>query len=128
MSEEAIAAALMIENKNRCNPPLPESEILTIAKSVSKYRPPAPQRDNDTYNSYVYSGQDEAAYSNRDKTVTETVTKDRVLGWVRDTTGWITVASCIEVESKSVLSPGIRCISLNIFPSFRSARNLIAAA
>jgi hypothetical protein len=39
-SEEAIAVALIEENK-KCNPPLDESEVLNIAKSVGRYEPQA---------------------------------------------------------------------------------------
>lgn len=38
MSLEAVEAALLAENK-RCDPPLEESEVLAIAKSISKYSP-----------------------------------------------------------------------------------------
>lgn len=37
-SEEAISQALIAENK-KCNPPLGEDEILTIARSVGRYEP-----------------------------------------------------------------------------------------
>jgi hypothetical protein len=43
MSEEAIAAALLEENK-RCLPPLAEEEVRLIATSISKYAP-APGQD-----------------------------------------------------------------------------------
>ncbi len=39
MTEPSIEAALLIENKERCNPPLPDSEVRGIAHSVSKYSP-----------------------------------------------------------------------------------------
>jgi hypothetical protein len=39
MSREAIEAALLAENLERCKPPLDESELLTIAASVSRYSP-----------------------------------------------------------------------------------------
>lgn len=39
--EEAILAALVIENKRRCQPPLDRQEIERIAKSIERY-PPAP--------------------------------------------------------------------------------------
>ena len=39
MCEEAIVAALMVENKVRCQPPLEEREVLQIARSVSRYVP-----------------------------------------------------------------------------------------
>jgi Bifunctional DNA primase/polymerase, N-terminal/AAA domain/Primase C terminal 1 (PriCT-1) len=38
-SAEAIEAALLAENLERCQPPLDESEVLTIAASVSRYSP-----------------------------------------------------------------------------------------
>ncbi len=39
MSEESIAAALQSENLKRCRPPLDESEVSTIARSVAQYDP-----------------------------------------------------------------------------------------
>jgi len=43
LSEQAIAAALLIENRERCQPPLPEDEVYQIAKSVSRYLPEEPK-------------------------------------------------------------------------------------
>jgi hypothetical protein len=37
--EAAILAALLAENAERCDPPLPEAEIARIARSVSRYAP-----------------------------------------------------------------------------------------
>jgi hypothetical protein len=42
MSYEAIRAALLVENKTRCEPPLGEGEVEGIAQSVAKYPPGAP--------------------------------------------------------------------------------------
>ena len=39
MSREAIEAALLEENKRRCDPPLPEGEVRGIAASVARYEP-----------------------------------------------------------------------------------------
>ncbi|VVO88112.1 hypothetical protein PS903_02136 [Pseudomonas fluorescens] len=39
MGHESIMAALTIENASRCSPPLPESEVATIARSVAGYAP-----------------------------------------------------------------------------------------
>ncbi len=39
MSEEAILQALLIENEKRCDPPVSDSEVTEIAKSVSRYEP-----------------------------------------------------------------------------------------
>ena len=41
MSEEAIAAALHVENRGRCVPPLPAVEVDAIASSVARYVPSA---------------------------------------------------------------------------------------
>ena len=42
LSFEAILAALSVENQNRCQPPLGEDELETIAKSISRYTPEEP--------------------------------------------------------------------------------------
>lgn len=52
LSEEAILAALSIENKQRCSPPLPEAEIEVIAKSISRYEPRPPADTQKTLPSY----------------------------------------------------------------------------
>lgn len=39
MTKEAIAAALLVENKTRCKPPLPDSEVIQIATSIGKCLP-----------------------------------------------------------------------------------------
>lgn len=39
MTEEAIYAALKVENDTRCVPPLPDADVRTIAHSVAKYAP-----------------------------------------------------------------------------------------
>lgn len=39
MTPTTIAAALLSENRTRCQPPLPESEVRAIARSVSRYQP-----------------------------------------------------------------------------------------
>ena len=39
MSQVAIEAALQVENRERCQPPLPEEEVVKIAKSVATYLP-----------------------------------------------------------------------------------------
>jgi hypothetical protein len=41
MSEEAMAAALLEENRLRCRPPLPEDEVRQVARSVARYEPDA---------------------------------------------------------------------------------------
>jgi putative DNA primase/helicase len=41
MSESAILAALLEDNKQRCKPPLPEAEVRKIAAGIMRY-PPAP--------------------------------------------------------------------------------------
>jgi putative DNA primase/helicase len=39
--ERAIAAALLVENEERCRPPLDEAEVLGIARSLARYAPSA---------------------------------------------------------------------------------------
>lgn len=39
LSEQAIYAALQVVNQQQCSPPLPESEVRNIAKSISRYNP-----------------------------------------------------------------------------------------
>ena len=39
MCIDAMRAALLVENANRCTPPLEEQDILAIAKSVGRYPP-----------------------------------------------------------------------------------------
>ena len=50
MSSDAIYQALMVENRRRCMPPLSPDEVMSISKSVGKYKPSAP---------VVFSGGDE---------------------------------------------------------------------
>ncbi len=53
--KEAIVAALLIENKNRCNPPLPDNDVRQIGESVCRYDPADPlitARRTDTGNAY----------------------------------------------------------------------------
>lgn len=61
MSEESIAAALLVENK-RCDPPLPDDEIRTIARSVSRYAPTAdPANGAQVRELFASEGQPQAA-------------------------------------------------------------------
>ena len=46
MGEEAILAALRIENGKRCDPPLSDEEVCQIAKSVARYVPSASQSED----------------------------------------------------------------------------------
>lgn len=39
LSQEAITEALLVENRSRCDPPLPDDEVRAIAASVSRYAP-----------------------------------------------------------------------------------------
>ena len=47
MTEAAIAAALQVENRLRCKPPLPPAEVQCIAKSVARYAPASAEGDLD---------------------------------------------------------------------------------
>jgi len=39
MSQEAIEAALLVENVGRCDPPLAEAEVRKVAQSIARYEP-----------------------------------------------------------------------------------------
>jgi Primase C terminal 1 (PriCT-1) len=39
MSQQAIVAALAAENEKRCDPPLPDTEVQAIARSIGRYAP-----------------------------------------------------------------------------------------
>jgi hypothetical protein len=46
LTQSEIEAALLAANRERCVPPLPEAEVLRIARSIARYPPgPAPQVD-----------------------------------------------------------------------------------
>jgi hypothetical protein len=91
MSQSTIEAALLEENRQRCNPPLPDEEVITIAASVSKYPPETPT-GNVTHNNNMYIMREtQDTESERYKSVTENVTKSRaevIEEWVKETTGW----------------------------------------
>ncbi len=86
MSQGAIEAALLEENKNRCQPPLIEQEIETIAASVSRYL------NNGIESTYINNTNvTEINEAKRDRNVTENVTASlakRIEDWVVDTRGW----------------------------------------
>ena len=48
MTQESILAALLQENERRCDPPLDDKEVETIAKSISRYDP----TDEEAFSSY----------------------------------------------------------------------------
>jgi hypothetical protein len=48
-TERAMLAALIIENQERCNPPLCETEVASIARSVARYTPSAPSAHRPTW-------------------------------------------------------------------------------
>lgn len=59
LSEGAIAAALRVENLQRCVPPLPEGDIDKIARSIARYSPEAPiQAVDPEYGEGIYTVND----------------------------------------------------------------------
>jgi hypothetical protein len=48
MGERAILAALLAENEEKCEPPLPDSQVEKIARSVAKYEPEPVLCDTET--------------------------------------------------------------------------------
>jgi hypothetical protein len=46
LTQAEIEAALLVANRERCVPPLPEAEVVRIARSIARYPPgPAPEAD-----------------------------------------------------------------------------------
>jgi len=94
MGEASIIAALLAENAARCQPPLPENEVINIAKSIIRYQPTpidepdiffdepqSQKKDNDNgTNKYPLlnnSLSTEPTNSERNKSVTENVTNSQ---------------------------------------------------
>jgi putative DNA primase/helicase len=65
MSEAAISAALKAENAARCSPPLPDSEVETIAASVARYEPAASCNGDGTPSLASPDGRTDAANGRR---------------------------------------------------------------
>jgi hypothetical protein len=58
-SPQAIEAALLVMNRERCDPPLPEAEVLGIAESVGRYPPGTTEaltleKGSDIWNSHYF--------------------------------------------------------------------------
>ena len=47
MTQAAMVAALRVENDTRCDPPLPDDEVVTIAESVGRYQPEPPPAERE---------------------------------------------------------------------------------
>jgi putative DNA primase/helicase len=121
MTAEEIETALIVTNK-RCNPPLSENEVRQIAKSVERYQPAkdfkhtdgkaeidelfsdnkkVAKNDNDGTVDNIFSFNNSlvtpSVKSNRDKPVTESVTKrlsEKIEEWVAQTSGWFSYEEC----------------------------------
>jgi hypothetical protein len=95
MSQSSIEAALQIENHQRCQPPLPEGEVIKITKSITTYSPIPPSDNKDSVCTCPESGD---ADTNHYKTITKSITnefliKESITGkqiedWVNTTSGW----------------------------------------
>jgi Bifunctional DNA primase/polymerase, N-terminal/Primase C terminal 1 (PriCT-1) len=95
MSETAIEAALQIENRERCQPPLSEIEVSKIAKSIANYSPEPPNGNKDSiYNCPDFSHPDTNHYKTITKNITneasekESITSKQIEEWVNGTSGW----------------------------------------
>ena len=86
LSQEAIEAALQAINSESCKPPLEETEVASIARSVAKYPPTNGYKDNKPYT--YYPNNDDMAME-RDRSVTDSVTKAQdIKDYVTGTHGW----------------------------------------
>jgi hypothetical protein len=86
MSQIAIEAALLEVNRTQCQPPLTDNEVRAIAESIAKY----PVADGNNISSINYSPTNTRSSSERDKSVTVSVTKplsEQIEEWIKDTRG-----------------------------------------
>lgn len=94
MSETAIESALQVQNRERCQPPLPEIEVTKIAKSIANYPPSLPSGNKD--NIYTCPDSGDLA-TNHYKTITneasrkEVITSKLIADWVNGTSGWFSI-------------------------------------
>lgn len=65
MEEPEILAALRATNKRRCQPPLPDGEVESIAASVSRYPPGKPIRPIPSKTARSFAGRDERSEKGR---------------------------------------------------------------
>jgi hypothetical protein len=86
MSEEAMYAALLVENQERCDPPLAEADIRRIAHSIARYDPepdvramPKPSRNGTTADDELEG----------DATAADLIRINATIRWIWD--GWIPV-------------------------------------
>lgn len=98
MSETSIEVALQTENCQRCQPPLPEEEVLKIAKSIATYSPIPPSGNKDSvYTCPISSHPDTNHYKTITKSITkepsekESVTSKEIEDWVNCTAAWFSI-------------------------------------
>lgn len=77
MIQEAIEAALLTTNKNQCNPALDESEVLTIAKSISRYDPDILDNLTNQTNDVLTDNSDRSEISDQSDSTDQFDTTDR---------------------------------------------------
>jgi Bifunctional DNA primase/polymerase, N-terminal/Primase C terminal 1 (PriCT-1) len=61
MTLEAIELALLAENRNRCDPPLPDTEVWAIARSIGRYEPDHVAQSSNEVDDTVEPGNSERA-------------------------------------------------------------------
>jgi hypothetical protein len=93
MAESEITNALLSINAKRCQPPLADDEVKMIASSISQY----PPNTGNNKNTSIYCPSSADLATERDKIVTENVTKslaERIEAWIFETTGWFSYEEC----------------------------------
>lgn len=87
LGQEAIEVALQAINVTKCTPPLPGNEVSNIARSIARY--------SIGNNTSLYIPTSEAEINaGRDGSVTKSVTKEQIEGWISETTGWFSYEEC----------------------------------
>jgi hypothetical protein len=86
LSHAAIQAALLEENRLRCDPPLPEDEVCAIATSVARYEPSAEQAGHNGHGEHQQSPRGE---SGGDKAQFQLTSLKGLLAEPEEQTAWI---------------------------------------
>ena len=92
LNQAAMGAALLAINTAQCQPPLPDNDVRKIAASYATY-----PCNNGNKSTYLYCPSDADLATERDKSVTRTVTKtlaESIEAWISETSGWFSYEEC----------------------------------
>ena len=81
MEEDSILSALLIENDQKCNPPLSSSEVKTIAESVARYKPNKEKKSESQATQLVELAQDVEFFHADDEAYTTIIVNGHQENW-----------------------------------------------